>query len=170
MLKETTGAFDGGWTHDLHIPSQTGNPLRPATPYNMSRSRSRGIYLQLDFWSWVFLPAKFTKTIQLIRPLLLGTQLMVSGHEHENKSLLIQLMVKTRKKALVSNIFCAQGGRYNWVKQFLLEHVSCMFHYEVPGTAPLPIYTACQHLPLLYHWTTHLGYSSLLCEIYSQNL
>jgi len=28
MLKETTGAFDGTRTHDLHITSQTYNPCR----------------------------------------------------------------------------------------------------------------------------------------------
>ena len=30
QLKETTGAFDGARTHDLHIMSQTCNPLRHA--------------------------------------------------------------------------------------------------------------------------------------------
>ena len=30
LLKETTGAFDGSWTHDLHITNQTCNPLRHA--------------------------------------------------------------------------------------------------------------------------------------------
>ena len=30
MLKKTTGAFDGARTHDLHILSQTCNPLRHA--------------------------------------------------------------------------------------------------------------------------------------------
>ena len=33
MLKETTGAFDGSRTHDLHVTSQTCNPLRHADPY-----------------------------------------------------------------------------------------------------------------------------------------
>ena len=31
MLKETTGAFDGARTHDLHITSQMCNPLRRST-------------------------------------------------------------------------------------------------------------------------------------------
>ena len=30
------GAFDGAWTHDLHITSQTCNPLHHAAPYNMT--------------------------------------------------------------------------------------------------------------------------------------
>jgi len=36
LLKETSGAFDGARTHDLHITSQTFNPLRhiaPRRPY-----------------------------------------------------------------------------------------------------------------------------------------
>jgi len=30
LLKETTGAFDGAQTHNLHITSQTCNPMRHA--------------------------------------------------------------------------------------------------------------------------------------------
>ena len=33
MLKETTGAFDGARTHDLHITSQACNPVRHAAPW-----------------------------------------------------------------------------------------------------------------------------------------
>jgi len=42
LLKETTGAFDGARTHDLHIKSQTCNLLRHAVlPTTMLKS-----------WTW----------------------------------------------------------------------------------------------------------------------
>jgi len=36
LLKETKGVFDGAWTNDLHITSQTGNPMRQAVPITLS--------------------------------------------------------------------------------------------------------------------------------------
>ena len=35
LLKETTGAFDGARTNDIHITSQACNPLRHAAPIHI---------------------------------------------------------------------------------------------------------------------------------------
>ena len=41
LAKEIMGAFDGAQTHDLHIMSQTCNPLQHAAPY---------MYRVLSYW------------------------------------------------------------------------------------------------------------------------
>ena len=43
------GAFDGVWTHDLHITSQMCNPLRQAAPQvNMGCSE---MFIEAGLWS-----------------------------------------------------------------------------------------------------------------------